>query len=167
MLDSRPLAVMGAALRLPCTASSIAVGASCLGLRRFRRIKTSVVTYSAVISTFETAGRWREALHMLGLLTVEPNCYTYNSAISACEKACSWAHAVWLLREMRMRSLQLDLISYNAALSTCSVSSKWTLALSLMSEMSGYSLQMNAAWRQYSVCKRLWLVRCPRRGYYL
>eukprot|EP00439_Symbiodinium_sp_Y106_P043808 s3605_g5.t1 len=112
---------------------------------RFRRMETSVVTYSAVISTCETAGRWREALHMLGLpdSRVEPNCYTYNSAISACEKARSWAHAVWLLSEMKMRSLQLDLISYNAALSTCSVSSKWTLALSLMSEMSGYNLQMD------------------------
>ena len=91
-------------------------------------------------------------LRRLPKLKVSANVFTYNSAISACEKGCSWINAVWLLCEMKMASLELDLVSYNAALSTCAVSTQWALTLCLMSEMTAQRLQMDVPCRKLSAC---------------
>jgi pentatricopeptide repeat domain-containing protein 1 len=46
-----------------------------------------VITYSALISACEKAGRWETALELFGRMTAEgcaPNVITYNSLITAC-----------------------------------------------------------------------------------
>ena len=84
-------------------------------LQRMKRLSvlTTVVTFSAAMSSLATAIHWQKALHFL---QKEPNSVMKNAALVACEKGSCWAKALEVLNLIT----EPDLITLNAALSACS-----------------------------------------------
>jgi pentatricopeptide repeat domain-containing protein 1 len=72
-------------------------------------IAPDIVTYGAMLSTFEKAGKWRETLDLYDALIdtdMEPNIYIYSSVLNACEKGRQWDRATTLFKAMMERGDQ-------------------------------------------------------------
>eukprot|EP00438_Fugacium_kawagutii_P031427 Skav205777 [mRNA] locus=scaffold1714:690856:694318:- [translate_table: standard] len=91
-----------------------------------------VISYSAAISSCETEGQWRKALHLFHLMKhaeLLPDVISYNAAISSCEKGSQWHLACHFLSS----SSCANVISYNSAISSCAKASAWQVAMQLVS----------------------------------
>ena len=53
-----------------------------------------------------------------------------RAELSACEKCLAWAAAVEVLKDLRLKHLDLDQVAGNAAISA--LSGRWVLALELL-----------------------------------
>ena len=71
------------------------------------------------------------------------NIITYTSVLSACGRASSWEHAIGLLTETMVESLQPNLLSYSAAMSACVKAGQARRALSLLQQAE---TTLSAAW---------------------
>lgn len=80
-------------------------------------------SYNSVISGYELAGEWREALALAKRMEqadgVSPNVVTFNSLIGACKTAGRPEEALAVLGMLRRKGLQPDVISFNSAISAC------------------------------------------------
>ena len=77
-----------------------------------------MVTYGALLSTLEKAGKWREALDLYDELLeesprIEPNIYVYSSVLNACERGRQWDRATKLFKVMMEKGNQ-ELKSMNS-----------------------------------------------------
>ncbi|CAK9101589.1 unnamed protein product [Durusdinium trenchii] len=102
------------------------------------RVQPNVVSFVSLLSCYETAWRWPDALHLListsstrALISSAAG----NVAMSACEKALEWEQALRTFWWMIEQSLQPDLISYVAAMSSCEKGHQWQAALSFFERM--------------------------------
>eukprot|EP00903_Cladosiphon_okamuranus_P022059 g20286.t1 len=99
-----------------------------------------VFVFSAAVGAFAKAGRWEDALGVLGTMRergVRPNEFTYNQAISACGNGGAWQWAVYLLKAMPTVGLLPDVVSYNAAIGACARAGQSEVAVVLLREMAG------------------------------
>lgn len=104
------------------------------------QIQEDVVSYNALLEALvegQTDGRL-EGPSVALLLTsmtealVLPNLITYSTALMGFEKDGRWEEGLHLLRLMRMKLIELDIISYNSAMSACKVASQWQTAWQLL-----------------------------------
>ncbi|BEU73771.1 hypothetical protein MAFF211271_33260 (plasmid) [Ralstonia syzygii subsp. indonesiensis] len=139
---------------LRLTTSLLTVGGDfARSMALFRAVKEAgippnVITYSAMISACEAAGRADEALALLDAFkamggddpVMRPNVVTYSAAISACEKA-GWAdEALALLGELKELArhdpaLRPNVVTYSAAISACEKAGRVDEALALLDEL--------------------------------
>ncbi|WP_390623066.1 hypothetical protein ACEQUB_p00817 (plasmid) [Ralstonia syzygii] len=139
---------------LRLTTSLLTVGGDfARSMALFRAVKEAgippnVITYSAMISACEAAGRADEALALLDEFkamggddpVMRPNVVTYSAAISACEKA-GWAdEALALLGELKELArhdpaLCPNVVTYSAAISACEKAGWVDEALALLDEL--------------------------------
>lgn len=86
-------------------------------------VSPDAVSYNTVISGYERAGDWREALDLARTMDrlegIAPTVVTYNSVIGACKRAGRPKEALAVLGLLRRKGLQPDVISFNSAISAC------------------------------------------------
>eukprot|EP00434_Breviolum_minutum_P031476 symbB.v1.2.027837.t2/scaffold2770.1/size71041/3 len=95
-----------------------------------RKLQKDVVSYTAVISAFETSNLWQFAWHLLEPLEFTINSAPYNAAMSAMAFE-QWHRALHLLQMLVERSMA-STISFNAAMDACGKAGKWQMAMQLL-----------------------------------
>ncbi|CAE7036729.1 PPR10 [Symbiodinium sp. CCMP2456] len=102
-------------------------------------IQKSTTTCNSVLTAFERAGCWEQALaffrEMPGFSLV-PDLISYNATMTSFEKASRWEEVLSLLVEAKSRRMG-DGISYNCCIAACQKALNWLHALALLAEMRG------------------------------
>ncbi|CAE7471623.1 unnamed protein product [Symbiodinium natans] len=100
------------------------------------RLQADSFTLTALISSLEEEGAWKQSLHMLQLSSsgqLQPHSICMNAAISACQKGDDWTSAMQLLGSFPRH--HAGSITFNASMSACSRCVKWQLAVGMLCRM--------------------------------
>ncbi|CAE8632651.1 unnamed protein product [Polarella glacialis] len=110
------------------------------------RVEANIFHFNSVLSAYEKARRWQDALHILSDMwgsRVMPDGVSYNAAISACEKGGEWRLALSFLGKMPELRCTPNEISYGTAIAACGKSGHWQLAFSLLRALRTSGLATN------------------------
>lgn len=116
-------------------------------------VEPCMVTWSSAISATEKKKSWEASLGILWALprrSLEPDGVSFGSAIAACGKTKEKAFD--LLRAMRQRTLEADLVSHTSAINAFEGVTHWREALGLLGQTSQLLLQLQGA--TYNVAMR-------------
>jgi len=75
------------------------------------------ISFSAALSAFERADRWRDALRLMQKMRrdgMTPSVWGFNAAIAACQRGGAWLEALSLFEEMRARGVSPDEVTYGS-----------------------------------------------------
>ncbi|CAE8639183.1 unnamed protein product [Polarella glacialis] len=93
------------------------------------------VTCTQGLGACGVAGRWAQALQLLGIAQdgcVEVGVIAHNAAAAAAEKAGNWAAALALISALATRGASSDAAGIGSAVQACAAGGAWTLALQLL-----------------------------------
>ncbi|MBW8831171.1 MAG: hypothetical protein JF606_17460 [Burkholderiales bacterium] len=101
-------------------------------------VDPDVITYNALISACEKAGKVERALEIfegMRAAGIIPNVITYSALISACEKAGKVKTALKFFDGMRAAGIIPNVITYSALISACEKAGQAELALKIFDDM--------------------------------
>merc|ERR1712045_386454 len=90
-----------------------------------------VITYNALMSACEKGHQWNCVMNLLACIQrhwLEHNVVTYGTLMCAHANVALWAHALSLLKEVLLASIQLNLILFSASISACEKGFQWVQA---------------------------------------
>ncbi|CAJ1393494.1 unnamed protein product [Effrenium voratum] len=105
-----------------------------------------VVSFSAVASACDRAGRWESAVRLfeeLQELSTVPNMVFCSHAIGACATCSAWRPALQLLQQAEDLGLEVDVVACTATLEACCQGGQVPFALQLLQDMRRHALRPN------------------------
>jgi len=105
--------------------------------------KTTVISYGALMVSYEKAGKWEESLALLDTMvddSIQANTIIYNTAIFSCVNGGKWEVALSLYSRMKEADVKPSYVTFIGLIQGAGECDEWEMALQILDEMNEISM---------------------------